>query len=137
MYLYAFSLDPSGNTNVHWPRDEQFDEKFDGLHESAIITVPEVELVMPGRHSALQFNSQGKDYVILLYATHPIKDFNDKLTQIETSQGELMQRIESTFGDQLSPLEDIYYDPTEMSFNNPIKSGSIIPVILEVDIGNS
>lgn len=137
MYLYAFSLAPTGEINIHWPRDEQLDEKFEGLHESALVTVPEVKLIMPGRHSALQFNNQGKDYVVLLYSTGAINDFNQKLSQIMASPGNLVERIRATFGEQLVPLKDIRYNPSAMQFNNPIQSGSVIPLILEVDISNS
>lgn len=78
-YVYMFSYN-SNDVNVHWPRDEELDSKFDGLHESALITVPEVKLVLPTPNTALQFNMPGEEYLCFLFSKSPINDFNEKIS---------------------------------------------------------
>lgn len=137
MYLYAFSIDPDNEIKIHWPRDEALDARFGGLHESALITVPEVELFIPGKDLALDFRKAGKDYLCLLYARQPIEDIDTRLTAIRKRRDHPIERIYQVFGRALVPLESIHYTPNRMSFSNSMARGNIIPLVLEVSVNNS
>lgn len=136
MYLYVFSHDPEGAIHVHWPRDEAFDSKFTGTKESAVITTSEVELIIPGSKKALQFDKAGKDYIVVLYSTKPILNFNEKLSLLrkDNKKGDLVAKIYRTFDDNIVPVRNVEYHPNLMSCKTTSTDGYIIPIILEVSI---
>lgn len=133
MYAYVFSLDARQQLKIHWPRDEDIDDKFDGLNESAKITVPEVKLVLPTPQTALRFNP-GKEHLVILYSAGPIEDFNVRLKRLQKADGDIKTKIQQAFGEELVPFQQIKYEKIQMAFRNEIKNGRIIPVILEVDV---
>ncbi len=79
-YLYLYSIDPEGAINVHWPRDQQVNSKFGGLNESPLITVPEVELILPEPTIAFQFNKVGEEQFHLLLSKKPLLTFTPQTT---------------------------------------------------------
>jgi len=133
MYAYVFSIDARQQLKIHWPRDEDIDDKFDGLNESAKITVPEVKLVLPTPQTALRFNP-GKEHLVILYSAGPIEDFNVRLKRLQKADGDIKTKIQQAFGEELVPFQQIKYEKIQMAFRNEIKNGRIIPVILEVDV---
>ena len=135
IYLYAFSLDPDGKLKVHWPRDEQLDEQFTGMHESALITVSNAELYFPSRDNAFFFDKSGKDYVCFLYATHPLENINEQLSQFTQLSDHPLQRLYKVFGESLMELSDINYTARGIGFRNKIPAGKIVPMIVEFQIG--
>lgn len=136
MYLYVFSFDPDGQTHVHWPRDETFDSNFSGIKESAVITTTDVELIIPGPTRALQFDKRGQDYVIVLYSSKPIINFNDKLMKLkkDTKKGNIVRKLYKNFDNMLIPLEKISYEKNKMKCSSQSKSGFVLPIILEINV---
>jgi hypothetical protein len=131
MYAYSFSLNEKDELKIHWPRDEKIDQTFEGLHESARITVPEVKLILPSPQKALQFGS-GKEYLIQLFSAGPIQNFNQKLAKLQKAKGPIYERLELAFGEELLPAGQIRYEKDRMVFRNEIGKGHIIPMVLEV-----
>ena len=137
MYLYVLSYDPSGELKVHWPRDENLDAKFSGTRESAMITTPEVELVIPSATKVLQYNKSGKDYIVVLYAPKPIDNLNEKLATLKKDKkGDLYAKIYKAFGNQIIQTKDLSYNANKMSCssNSNFKTEYILPIILEVSV---
>ncbi len=133
MYAYAFSLTSDNRLKIHWPRDGEIDEKFEGLNESAIITVPEVKLILPTPHKALLFK-KGKEYLILLFSLEPLDDINQKIENLVRGVGDIPSRLQEVFGKDLVPFNQLNYNPLKMAFRNGINSGSIIPIIFEMEV---
>jgi len=135
-YLYMFSFDADENINVHWPRDEVFDDKFTGLHESALITVPEVELVLPTPNSAFQFNLTGNELFCILLSRSPITDFNEKLPSIkENGNEDLHQRLNEVFGEKVLNMENAICRSGKTSrFSSNISESNIVPVIFKIPV---
>lgn len=132
-YAYVFSIDSQNKVKIHWPRDENIDDKFEGLNESARITVPEVKLVLPSPQDALRFN-HGKEHLLILYSAGPIKNINEKISELIKAKGSMRARLERVFEKDLVPVDQIRYDKSQMAFRNEISSGHIVPVILEVEV---
>ncbi len=133
LFAYAFSLDAQDQLKIHWPRDESINNQFEGLHESARITVPEVKLVLPGPQKALQFK-MGKEHLIVLYSIGPITDLNKKLKKIQQGKGEILERLRNAFGPELVPQKQLKYEKTSLTFRNEVKKGHIIPLVIEVEV---
>lgn len=134
MSVYVLSIDPENNIKIHWPRDEKLDDQFEGLHESAGITVPEVVLVLPTPKTALQFSKPGTEHLVFLFSKEPLKNINEQIASLEQQEGDIYSRLTTTFGDALAPLEQIKFSQNQMRFQNEIPQGQVIPVILEIKV---
>jgi hypothetical protein len=135
-YLYAFSYDTRRQVKVHWPRDGQLDQKFEGQNESAIITVPDIRLAIPDALGALSFPDVGTEYICLLVAKEPLSNFNaqlQKLSQLPASNG-FVKNLYTAFDKTLMPAKSIKYSTEFVGFNNPIKQGIAVPVVLQVKV---
>ncbi|TAE44001.1 MAG: hypothetical protein EAZ89_21830, partial [Bacteroidetes bacterium] len=134
-YLYVFSLDPARNLKVHWPRDEKLDNKFVGINESALITAPQVELVIPTPQTTFQFNQAGQDQIVILSSSKPITDLNEKLALLKTAyQGDMMAALRKAFGARMAPATQITYRSDKGGFSSKATSGLIIPVLFTIDV---
>jgi len=131
-YLYVFSLDPDDNLNVHWPRNQELNEAFMGANETPLVTVDNVNIVVPGDELALTFEKVGTDRICVLFSDSPISEMKQKLDLVENGKGYLNDRLEMVFGDQLAEQEVIDFDENEMNFSSNCTSGKIIPLILNV-----
>jgi len=135
-YLYMFSFDANEDINVHWPRDEAFDDKFTGSHESALITVPEVELTLPTPNSGFQFNISGDERFCVLLSHSPITDFNEKLAAIrKNTDTDLHQKLNEVFGEKISGMENaLCRSGKTVRFSSNINERSIVPVIFKIPV---
>ncbi len=115
---------------------ETFDSNFSGIKESAVITTTDVELIIPGPTRALQFDKRGQDYVIVLYSSKPIINFNDKLMKLkkDTKKGNIVRKLYKNFDNMLIPLEKISYEKNKMKCSSQSKSGFVLPIILEINV---
>ncbi len=135
-YLYAFSYDTRRQVKVHWPRDGHLDQKFEGKNESAIITVPDIRLVIPDALGALSFSDPGTEYICILVAKEPLGNINaqlQKLSQLPASNG-FVKNLYTAFGSTLMPAKSIKYSTEFLGFNNPIKQGVAVPVVLQIKV---
>lgn len=135
-YLYIFSLDPQGELKVHWPRDGKLDGKFEGLSESALITVPDVEITIPSASSGLIFNKTGKDKLCILIAEKPIEDLNTQLARLKAfKSGGVLDNLYKIFGSRLLPQNQITFSPDNMRYSTKMAKNKIIPLVAEVNVG--
>ncbi|MDW3645427.1 MAG: C1 family peptidase [Bacteroidia bacterium] len=124
MYLYAFGMEADGEMKSYFPKE----------NESPKITVPEVELFIPGPESGIQFTKVGREYLILLFSTKPIENIEEKLAAIRAKGGSLVQRIYDVFGEAVIPQDYMGYSQRYMQFQNEMPEGEIIPMVLELNI---
>ncbi|MFZ2899969.1 MAG: C1 family peptidase [Saprospiraceae bacterium] len=132
-YVYAFSYDPRGKITVHWPRDATLDSKFEGLHESAVITTEKVELILPKEDSAFKLlYPEGKEYLCILFSRYSIKNLNSRLEQIRTMEGAFPSKFSKAFSADLISKSGIkYYADRFEAFS---QKGKIVPVIIEIQV---
>ncbi len=135
-YLYAFSYDTRRQIKVHWPRDATFDQKFEGHNESAIITVPDIKLVIPDAFGALSFTEIGTEYICILVAKQPLENLNTMLAKLaqQPVSNTFIKNLYNAFGNTLMPARNIKYSTEFMGFNNVIKQGVAVPVVLSVKV---
>jgi Papain family cysteine protease len=134
-YCYMFSYDPEGNIRIHWPRDGLLDSHFEGLSESAIITVPNVNLYIPSENAALQFEKSGLEYICILVSRNPVTDLNSHLHRLQNEDSpDFTGALYASFGQELLPLHSITYTPETLGFTNPIPKGKIAPIILQLRV---
>ena len=135
-YLYAFSYDSKRQIKVHWPRDGTLDQKYEGKNESAIITVPDIKLIIPDALGALAFSDIGTEYICILVAKQPLEKLNitlTKLQQLPAANG-FAKNLYTAFGNTLMPAKNIKYSTEYLGFNNPIKQGVAVPIVLQVKV---
>ena len=134
-YVYAFSYDKKRAVNVHWPRDANLDARFDGKKESAVITVPNIHLIIPDEYGALAFSEPGVEYVCILISKKPIDNLNDYLQKLQRlPAGSFIKNLYTAFDKTLAPAKSIRYSTDMIGFNNPISNGFIVPVIIQVKV---
>ena len=133
-YLYCFSLDADNELKIHWPRDERLDSSFDGLIESALISVPEVNLVIPNQYTALQINKSGAEHICLLFASEPISDFNRKIKKLLKKKGPFVEKLKYAFGKDVLTFDSIKYEKNTAQFAGQTISGQVVPLILKIEV---
>jgi hypothetical protein len=135
MYLYAFSYDVEKKIKVHWPRDRQFDDKFDQTPESAIITTSSVKLAIPGEDAALQLNKQGKEYLCLLFSKDPLVNFNNGLEKLKTyKSGDFYKNLSKAFGSDMVSDEVISYKNETPGYSANFSKGLFVPIIVQINV---
>lgn len=135
-YFYLFSIDAQNNIRVHWPRDGKLDQRFEGSHESAIITIPKVELAIPGRYAALKLNTLGTEYWCCLISESPITKFNEYLNALRYNPTtDISKRLKKVFGSLLLSPDKITYAADKMQAESDMTGEQIVPILLKLKIG--
>ncbi len=135
-YVYAFSLDATGKIGVHWPRDSKFDEKFDGLNETAFVSNSKVRVLVPGERSALVLEQPGIEHICLFFCREPLKDFNQILGQIKALYPvkPVFQCIRMALGKRMAASSELTFAPDKVRFETSGTKGGIVPVLLEIRV---
>lgn len=132
-YVYVFSIDTENNIRVHWPRHQQFNEKFIEYNEGAIVPYKDVQIIVPGKDRALIKDKVGKDYLVVLVSIQPIDDLSDRIDEILGSEGDYLERLYKSFGTRLIPASKIEYKSNMQFSTTTQKGGYIVPLLLEVE----
>ena len=135
-YLYLFSFDARKNIRVHWPRDGKLDAKFDGVNESAIISVPNIDITIPDTLGALTLEKPGYEYICALISKEPIVDLNKKLERVKASRSaDFRRKLLYAFSHDLEPIDGILYESKgEAGFSQPMQSGKVVPIIFRLRV---
>ncbi|MDX2249394.1 MAG: C1 family peptidase [Bacteroidia bacterium] len=134
-FMYAFSYDPDGNINLHWPRDGKLDNKFQGRHESSVIISRDIFLTLPEESTAIELLKPGLEQICFLFSPTPIPDLNEKLKKIQNQGANLSKAVYDTFGDQLLLPEKIAYTPQYMGYwASKRYSDKIVPVFMQIKV---
>lgn len=132
-YLYAFSRDAQGKTQVHWPRTAQLNDKFNGMNESALLLDTKTTVTIPGKDKALRLSTVGTDVMYLLFSSKPIKHIDFIIAKMNVNTDNYRSRLESLLGKHLVPLPDIVFDANQASFTAATRSsGYIVPIVVTV-----
>ena len=138
-YVSVFSLDPNGETNIHWPKQQNLSVYFDGMNEVSINPIAGTEIVIPGEESAFALEERGDDYLCVLFSSQPISDFKEVVAAVQNGSGSFNTRLQQALGRRLIPTSQINYDVTTgtnrqplMSFSAESSQGHIVPLVLKV-----
>jgi hypothetical protein len=133
-YVYVFSHDTEGKTNLHWPKlGGKYDEK--PLRESALTPYETTSFVMPGAKRAFTKDKAGTDYLFVLYSDKEldIKDLETRIAEMETdTQPSVLAKFEKAFAGTLLEWNKIKYDANKVSFTAPL-TDKIVPLLLRMD----
>lgn len=134
-FMYAFSYDTDGNVNLHWPRDGQLDDKFQGQHQSSVIISRDIFLTLPEESSALELNKRGLEQICFLFSASPIPDINEKLKSIKNQGPNLSKAVYAAFGDQLLTPDKVAYMPKSIGYwVSKRYSDKIVPVFVQMNV---
>ncbi|MBK8503368.1 MAG: C1 family peptidase [Saprospiraceae bacterium] len=135
MYFYFFSLNSQNELKIHWPRDEKIDGHYGGTSESAIITLPKIQLAIPAAYGALQLSRSGVEYWCFLFSKSPIDNFNQSMDKIKASKEvDLYKRLEKSFGDKLLKPDKLKYSDEKMQLESALINSEIVPILLKLRI---
>lgn len=131
LYLYVFTVDPAGQVNIHWPRQEALNPAFAGQHHSALVVEADSRVTIPGPDKALRAGRAGTDVMYMLFSTRRIRGLafiTNKMSGIRQNHLANLRRL---MGEHLVPAADIQYRPDEVSFTAATRAGGyIVPVVL-------
>ena len=139
IHLYAFSIDPSFNNKIHWPRNALLDkEAFAKLNESAFLRASNHPLTIPGEDIVLTLESPGIDVLYVLFSTKPLplSDLQIVMEYVRNYKSNYPQHLKEVLGQYLMPDDAVIYDPNRMSFMTQLDDTkpTIVPMVLEVKI---
>lgn len=133
-YVYVFSYDPDGKTNLHWPKVGGNYVETD-LRESPLTPYETTSFLMPGPKRAFTKDKAGTDFLFVLYSDKEldIKDLEKRLKNMETvSSQSVLSKFESAFQGLLLDWKKIKYNSEKVSFTAPATE-AIVPLILQLE----
>lgn len=137
-YIYVFSVDPQGKTEVHFPKSADYNMKFSDQNESALLMNRGSILTIPSITSALEISQVGNDHLVVLFSESKIKPkYIEYLGQeLATNEELVQQKLPKLLKKYMVPFSDIDYDMSTMGFEVSTRTnGKIVPVILRVESG--
>lgn len=136
-YVYIFSLKPNKTFEIIFPL--KYSEGNETINDLPFIPNDNVTIEIPVDDTkGLSTDIKGEDVLCILYSNQKILDIEKKIETINAQNGELMSRLQNSFGSILIPTNNIYYDNNTMSFISKTKvgTGNIVPIILKVNVSN-
>jgi hypothetical protein len=133
-YVYVFSYDPDGKTNLHWPKVGGNYVETD-LRESPLTPYETTSFLMPGPKRAFTKDKAGTDFLFVLYSDKEldIKDLEKRLKTMETvSSQSVLSKFETAFQGLLLDWKKIKYNSEKVSFTAPATE-AIVPLILQLE----
>lgn len=151
-YVYAFTIDPLGKAQIHFPEAGKIVTKSVAGQASVrspirsdFIPAANVELVIPEPRinpdgsldqQGLVKAYPGADYLFILYSNRRIEspELENRIRNIlldETSP-DVVRQFEGAFQDILIPWSDIQYEKTRMQFTAESNKGFAVPIILRI-----
>lgn len=135
-YIYVLSVDPSNKKEVHWPKNEIFNEKFKGEHQSGLSPFSGGIIKIPDANSVLKLSHVGTDNLIILFSEKKIQTpFLQYLMDhlVVGSNENLYQSLIEILGQHQIPTSEVHFDKETMKFKAITRnSGAIIPLLLKI-----
>lgn len=122
-YVYVFAADTDQKNNVLFPHKPEI---------SAYISYDNTEVIVPGER--LWFRMSGNvesDYSIVIFTEERI-DTEAVKNQLDSMNGELMDKLYVIFKDKLVSKENVNLSKNEIAFNAKFSSGSMVMLLLDI-----
>lgn len=126
-FLYVFTLNPRNELTIHYSLKNKMESR---TNQSA------QQLYIPNKREVFYPEYAGKEYLCVLVSQTPLYQFEEQLAPaIQATQGNLQERLETIFGEQLIAKQDIQYHSGRMEFQARLKNkeATIVPLILEIE----
>lgn len=136
-YIYVLSVDASGKGEVHFPRSHEYNDRFTGYNESALLFGSGSELTIPAEDKVLVLKQKGPDYLVALFASQKINpaDIRQLGKVLAANKETLPQTLNEILNKYVVPLKDIRYRQSEMGFDATAgNTGKIVPIVLKVEV---
>ena len=146
-HLYVFSVDAENKLTIHWPPDARWQETdkrtianyapdIGQKPVSAVILSADIALTLPSPEEGLQVNTVGEDHLIVLVSTKPLSDFRQRLNLFKNTEGGVSKRLNTVFGDVLTPFDKISYQKDKMMVRHKTQEtqGWVVPMVLSIPV---
>lgn len=134
-YVYVFSVDAVGKTEVHFPKKESLNKKFTGKNETALLLSGGSKLTIPSKTKVLKLRQTGDDYLICLFSEKRIKPrfIQFLCAELSDKRTNLLPALQQLLGKHFIPAGDVTFESGQMAFSVQTRSkGSIVPIVLKV-----
>lgn len=136
-YIYVFSIDANGKSEVHFPRAEAYNPRFQGLNETALVMSRGSTLTIPSEDSVLKLSQIGSEHLVVLFSTQKIvpKYIEYLCHELADKKDNLKEHLENLLDKYTFAASDITFIPGKMGFDVSTRNdGKIIPVVLRVEV---
>jgi hypothetical protein len=137
-YIYVLSVDPTNKKEIHWPKNELFNEKFKGIHQSGLSPFSGGVIKIPDSHTVLKLAHSGTDFLIILFSERKIQPSFLQYLKDHLSGGlqeQLYASLSEILGQNQIPPSEIHFDRESMKFRAITRnSGAIIPLVLKISV---
>ncbi len=137
-YIYVLSVDPTNKKEVHWPKNEMFNEKFTGAYQSGLSPFSEGVIKIPDAQSVLKLAHPGSEHLIILFSEKkinpPFMEYLVDNLQYNATEN-LYQTLTEILGVHQIPASEVHFDKEQMQFKAITRnSGAIIPLVLKISV---
>lgn len=139
-YVYLFSLDGNNKAEVHWPRNQRFEQDLNGHEaagagEGAMVAHSGAEIVIPGNDRVLTRENLLADHLCVLYSNVRIEDFRQRLIRMrDECRGDFEARLRIAFGDLLIPVQASGYETDMMRCRvEKPDGGTAVAIVVKVE----
>gem|GEM_PF-396673 len=139
-YAYLFSLDGNNKAEIHWPRNERFQEHLNGKEaygkgEGALVAHSGAEIIIPGNDRVLTRENLLADHLVVVYSDRKIGDFQSRVIRMrDECRGEFTDRLQQAYGDVLIPTSSVVYEKDVMRTRvEQLGKGSAVAVVVRVE----
>jgi len=136
-YVYVLSIDASGKSEIHWPKDEKFNEKFSGLHESAIIPFSGGIVRIPGPDRVLKLTRPGEEHLVVLFSERKIvPEFLYYLKDQLNGPGiKVQETLQEALADYHLLQSELFYSSDSMQFTAKTDGPrAIVSILLKIEV---
>ena len=122
IFVYAFSSDLSGNSQIIFPKDETMPL----LYQSQ-------ETILPDEQHYIQLvNDNAIDYFCILYSKEKLH-LPSLINQLENTEGNLQERLNKVLGSKMIPAHQIsFQEIASIKFAAKAEKATVLPLIIAV-----
>jgi hypothetical protein len=132
VYVYVISLNPKNEVNVIYPRNEDYNKKFTGLHESPLIMLDGARVVLPNPQQVMRIQYTGTDRLCIFFSLKEIKNLPKVGDLLKNRVGDFEKYVHNLLGENMIPLTDTAFEEDKIAFSTMTRSkGAIVPIIVE------
>jgi Papain family cysteine protease len=131
-YVYVLSVNPKNEAKILFPRDEAFNQKFAGRHESPLIMFEGSRVILPSPQSGMKVEFTGTDRICVLFSLKKINNLPKICELLQDSGDNFVKKLHSLLGSHMIPLSETHFDDDNIAFSTATRSGAaVMPIIIE------
>ncbi len=123
-YVYVIGSDLDNNVSIVFPSQPTISPAL--TYKSSSIAIPDERFFIE------MDNTEGTDFMCVLYCSEPI-DIERVKSAIKSTPGTISQKVKTALGDKYVSPETTSFDSSRISFEASSCSGTVVPLIVEID----